>query len=184
MDDPSLAKTLAGRVYENIREDIISGKLAPGSKLRMELLSSQYEVGLTPLREALSRLVGDALVFSEGQRGFWVATLSMEELDDVTSVRFLIESEALARSIRDGDESWEKNLHAAFERLTEAESNLQKKQGKEQLREWELANTAFHESLVSACGSPWLIQLRWKMYRQAERYRRISLINKKGFISR
>ena len=88
-------KTLADRTYRQLRGDIVNGRLAAGSKLKLEGLAQDYEVGMSPLREALARLMGDLLVVSEGQRGFWVAPLSLDELDDVSRVRALIETEAL-----------------------------------------------------------------------------------------
>ena len=74
------AKTLAAQVYEKLREDIVAGHLEPGSKLKLEQLLSKYSVGMSPLREALSRLVGDMLVTSQGQRGFRVAPLSLTQI--------------------------------------------------------------------------------------------------------
>ena len=176
MNEAVVAKTLAGRVYQDIRRDIVDGVLPAGSKLRMEALSKQYDVGLTPLREALARLVGDAMVVTEGQRGFWVAPLSIEELEDISAVRSLIETEALSRSIEKGDDAWAEELTRAFEELTRIETSLNSEPSDEQMHQWETANRVFHQALVSACGSPWLIKLRDQMYRQAERYRHISLL--------
>ncbi|MCG8371458.1 MAG: FCD domain-containing protein [Proteobacteria bacterium] len=170
------SKTLAARAYQDIRRDIVDGVLPAGSKLRMEALSKRYDVGLTPLREALARLVGDSMVVTEGQRGFWVAPLSIEELEDISNVRSLIETEALTRSIERGDDEWEQQLTAAFEDLTRIETGLGGNPSDEQMHDWEAVNRRFHEILVSACGSPWLIKLRDTMYRQAERYRHISLM--------
>jgi DNA-binding GntR family transcriptional regulator len=104
---PDADRTLADQAYRRLRHDIVSGRLAAGSKLRLEGLVGDYEIGMSPLREALARLVGDLLVVSEGQRGFWVAPLSLDELDDVSRVRGLIETEALGLAIRHGDADWE-----------------------------------------------------------------------------
>ena len=176
MGENRVAKTLAGRAYSEIRGDIVDGVLPGGFKLRAEALSKQYKVGLTPLREALARLVGDGMVVTEGQRGFWVAPLSIEEHEDLSAVRLLIETEALTRSIQNGDDQWIEKLTRAFRHLTLIENGLTTDSWDEILHEWEDANRAFHEALVSACGSPWLIKLRRIMYRQAERYRHLSLV--------
>lgn len=170
-----VAKTLAERAYADIRNDIVDGVLPAGSKLRMEALSQRYDVGLTPLREALARLVGDEFVYSEGQRGFWVATLSVEEHEDLSNMRCLIESEALTRSIELGGDDWEEELKFRFDELSRIETALPVDATDEQLHDWEHANEMFHQALVAACGSRWLIKLRDVLYRQAERYRHISL---------
>jgi DNA-binding transcriptional regulator YhcF (GntR family) len=84
----------------NVGHDVVCGKLAPGERLRVEHLKDQYAVGAGTLREALSLLVADALVTSEGQRGFRVAPISMEDLEDVTNTRVMLETEvAIHRDI-------------------------------------------------------------------------------------
>lgn len=168
------AKTIADRTYQRLRHDIISGELAPGSKLRMEMLSHRYEVGLSPLREALFRLTGDALVVAEGQRGFWVSQVSVDELSDTMNTRSLIESQALALSIERGGTEWERSVRAAYEELSLIERDITSGDARIFAR-WEGANRRFHEALVSACGSPWLIRLRNMLHRHSERYRMISI---------
>src|SRR5687767_12111261 len=101
-DNTTVAKTIADQTYQHIRRDIISGELAPGTKLAMELLSKKYGVGLSPLREALVKLTGDALAVAEGQRGFWVSQISLDELRDTMNTRLLIETQALSMSIEKG----------------------------------------------------------------------------------
>ena len=59
-------QTLTTSVLERLRSDIIKGRLLPAQRLRFEELKSTYGVGLSPLREALMRLVADGLdVFVE-----------------------------------------------------------------------------------------------------------------------
>lgn len=174
----TVGRTLADTTYRRLRHDIIAGRLTAGSKLKLEGLANDYAVGMSPLREALTRLMGDLLVVSEGQRGFWVAPLSLEELDDVSRVRALIETEALNLAIRHGDVAWETNVRRAFDDLTAIEMKLpQTAEALDPpvLEEWERANRAFHAALVSASGSPVLIKLRDLLYQQSERYRRVSL---------
>jgi len=61
-------------VQQRLREDIVSGRLAPREKLRLAELKTRYAMGSSPLREALSRLVGEGLVTFEGNRDFGYAT--------------------------------------------------------------------------------------------------------------
>ena len=180
---PSSARTLARRAYQRLRRDIVHGQLAAGSKLKLEALVQQYEIGMSPLREALARLVGDQLVKTEDQRGFWVAPLSLEELDDISRVRNLIETEALRLSIERGDDAWRQRLTAAFDALTEIEKDvteLAPQLPQQTLDTWEERNHDFHTILISACDSPWLIKLQELLYHQAERYRRVSLSASRG----
>ena len=179
----SSARTLARRAYQRIRADIVSGRLQPGSKLKLETLVQQYAIGMSPLREALARLAGDQLVKTEDQRGFWVAPLSLDELDDISRVRTLVETEALRLSIENGDEAWERGVRGAFEALSEVERDLpaiQQPIPQETLVLWEERNHAFHTALIAACRSPWLVRLQELLYHQAERYRRVSLSYSQG----
>lgn len=179
----SAARTLARRAYDRLRRDIVNGDLPAGSKLKLEALVQHYEIGMSPLREALARLVGDQLVKTEDQRGFWVAQLSLAELDDISRVRNLIETEALRMSIEQGDASWEARVRVSFAALTEIEqvvSGYSDAVPAESVALWEESNRSFHNSLISACDSPWLVKLQELLYHQAERYRRVSLSTSRG----
>ena len=74
--------TLAEKAYDALRHDIIRGELPPGRPLRLSDLSERYEMGFSPLREALNRLQAERLVTAESLRGFRVAPLSLDELLD------------------------------------------------------------------------------------------------------
>lgn len=165
-------KTLVESAYRNLRRDIIEGRLRPGEKLRVEHLKDDYGVGAGTLREALSLLIADALAVSQGQRGFRVASMSIEDFEDITRTRVMLECEALRQSIALGDDGWEGELAAAFHRLSKAEERLSEGGGQE---EWEERNRVFHEVLIAACPSRWIKHFLAILYRQAERYRRLSL---------
>ena len=125
---------------------MICGKLAPGERLRVEHLKDQYEVGAGTLREALSLLVSDALVTSEGQRGFRVAPISLADLEDVTNTRVMLETEALRQSIRHGDARWGTALQHSYEFLSHTEVDLAESGS----ALWERRNKALHEALIAA----------------------------------
>ena len=169
----SPAKTLVETSYNRLRSDIIAGKLAPGAKLRIEELREDYQIGASPLREALNRLAGEGFVTVEEQRGFKVAPISLDDLQDLSRMRIMLECEALRDSIRNGDDEWEANLVAAYHRLQKAEQSYGKN-----LAEWERRNEEFHESLVAACVSPWLLRLRHILYEQHKRYRFIAILTR------
>lgn len=169
-------KTIADSIYHRLRHDIVSGALPPGDKLRMEMLTRRYDVGMSPIREALMRLTGDALVRIEGQRGFWVSEISLDELEDTMRTRALVETEALARSIEKGDEEWENMVRDSYRTLAALEANLETGDA-DHIALWEEANEQFHKALVSASDSPWLERLRLILHQHTKRYRMISLAN-------
>jgi DNA-binding GntR family transcriptional regulator len=165
------SRTLIERAYAQLRDDIIEGTLAPGEKLRVEHLKAHYQVGAGTLREAITRLVSDALVVAEGQRGFRVAPIALEDLEDLTQLRLHIEIEALRRSIRNGDAAWRARLQQAFDDLSAFEQPIRS----EQRMQWELLNVRFHETLTSAHGSPWTMKVLRMLSRHGERYRRYAI---------
>lgn len=167
---PTAARTLIERAYEQLRADIIEGRLAPGEKLRVEHLKDRYEVSAGTLREAITRLVSDALAVAEGQRGFRVAPIALEELEDITQLRVQIETEALRLSIQAGTSAWREAVQAAYAALSDAEPIVP-----ERRREWEQLNLRFHEALLSGHASPWTLRVLRLLSRHSERYRSVGI---------
>lgn len=165
------AKTLVDSVYARLRSDIIKGELSPNSKLRIDDLRQHYATGASPLREALNRLAGEGFVTVEGQRGFRVSPVSLEELEDLTRMRILLECEAICDSIEYGDDNWEAGIVAAFHRLVKAEENALKN-----FDEREKRNDEFHDALVAASPSTWLLKFRGILYEQHKRYRLLAIL--------
>jgi len=168
--------TLSDKAYRALRRDIVSGNLKPGERLRIAKLINDYDIGASPLREALSKLSSEFLVLVEGQRGFSVAPISVEELRDVSQIRQDLEAEAVRRAIANGGDQWEAAIVAAFYNLSKADRRRQE-DNVAFAAEWEDRNREFHEALVAACDSETIKRLRRLLYYQHERYRRISLKN-------
>jgi GntR family transcriptional regulator, carbon starvation induced regulator len=168
------ANTLTEQVLARLREDILSGDLAASQKLRVQDLSRRYGVGASPLREALSRLTADGLVANESNRGFRVASVSVAEFLDVTENRRRIESLALERSIKAGDDAWEGRVLADYHQLRKLEaSHLSNSKLNDPAFEWERRHRNFHQALISACPSPWLLHFDRLLVYQFDRYRRM-----------
>lgn len=170
--------TLAEKAYDALRRDIVGGTLKPGAPLRMAQLSARYEMGFSPLREALNRLQAERLVTSVALKGFSVAPLSMEEMWDATNTRILIESRALRLSIDLGGDEWEAGIVGSLHALL-----LQAARGtatEEDARALETRHHAFHRALLAACGSGWLMEFFQRLYVESERYRHPVLAPRAG----
>jgi GntR family carbon starvation induced transcriptional regulator len=174
--DPA-PKSLVAGAYKKLRADIIEGRLPPGSRLRVEHLKDDYKVGAGTLREALGLLIADALVTSHEQRGFRVAPIALEDYYDITKTRVMLECEALRQSIDNATVEWEGELSSAFHQLRRAEEKLAG-QSPEASSQWELCNQRFHQTLLANCPSRWMLHFLTILYRQSERYRRISLAHR------
>jgi len=163
-------RTLGEAVYTRLRQDIVWGHLPPGAPLRSDNLREAYGIGISPLREALSRLVAERLVTTVGQRGFRVAPLTTADVADTMETRVLIEGEALVRSIRRGDIAWETRVVASFHALSRVPVPNRAGTSAEL---WFRHHRQFHLALLDACGSPWLLELAGLLFDQAERHRAV-----------
>ncbi len=172
-DLPDPPRTVTEIVYRRFRRDILLGKLPPGSPLRSNDLRREYEVGISPLREALSRLVSEQLVTVSGQRGFRVAPVTVEDVFDTMEMRIVLESEAIARSIRDGGLSWESGVVSSFHALSRTE--VPKAAGSGKAEHWSKQHRRFHMALIDGCGSRWMKSMVRSLYDHAERHRSLAI---------
>ena len=115
---PAPKRSLADEVTERIRGAILSGKLEPGARLREELLAESLNVSRGPIREALHQLEREGLVIVYRNRGTFVARLSHEDLEEVYSLRRVIERLAVQRMIQRGDPTRLEELQKVVETLS------------------------------------------------------------------
>ena len=166
--------TLASSVYEKLRNDIMAGELRPGERLRSDLLRERYEVGNSPMREALNRLAADGLVSREDQKGFRVADASRDALLELVKTRCWLEETAVRQSILNGGTEWEERLVLAFHRLSRTPRSSSEDVYTHN-PDWEARHREFHLALISGCGSKWLIGFCDQLNDQAERYRQLAV---------
>ncbi|SHE79725.1 transcriptional regulator, GntR family [Modicisalibacter ilicicola DSM 19980] len=160
--------TAASQVFNALKQDLIRGRFTAGEKLAISALKSRYQVGLSPLREALNRLAAYGLLEQLNQRGFRVPTLDASELADIAHLRTQLECMALVQAFQAGDAEWESQLLAAQHRLRRAD------QTPGEIERWEQAHQHFHRTLLAPSGSPWLLRFIEQLHDQFDRYRRLA----------
>jgi len=168
---PKAGSTRVVPLAHQLRQLIVCGEIAPGARLRLDDLRERFGVSLSPVREALSRLLAEGFVEGHENRGFRVADVSREGLGEITQLRARLETMALEEAVRKGDDAWEERLVAVFHRLGKLESQRLE----ERIEDWERAHRQFHMTLVSACGMPLLLQFCAVLHDQNDRYRRLFL---------
>jgi GntR family transcriptional regulator, carbon starvation induced regulator len=169
-------RTETERAYALLRAELLAGALAPGERLRPADLQTRLDVGLTPIREALTRLGVEGLIVGESQRGFRVKDVSLAEFADLMETRRDLERVCLLRAIKRGNHAWEAEIVAAMHLL--ARTPLPRAPDDRLAAEqWESCHRTFHFALVSACGSPWRLQFWQTLYDHAERYRKMRLLH-------
>jgi len=165
------AATLSERAATLVERDILIGHLAPGARLGIVDLVERYDIGATPLREGLSRLVSRGLIVGIGQRGFRVADISREDLADITAMRTAVEIEAVRLAITNGNDAWEADILSALHQLRrhiERTGN----EFREGAEDFDRLHKGFHTALLGACGSKRMLAAHSDLYDQAYRYRR------------
>lgn len=172
--------SLTAEAFSRIRMEILACRLPPGQKLVIADLCQNLGFSLGAVREALARLTSEGLVEAEPRKGFRVTPITEIELKDITSVRSTIECLCLENAISNGNVKWETNIVATLFELSR--TSLQDAGDPALVSEiWADVHRRFHEALVAACDSPWLLRLREILFVQSERYRRVSVpLNSKG----
>ena len=166
------APTQASMVYQRLRHDILNGRLAPGRRLRVKALKERYDVGHSPLREALNRLTASGLIDQVDGKGFQVSTTSADELQELITTRCWLEEIALRQSIRGGDAAWEERVLLACHRLAKLpRSRSTGEHPFQSAPDWDKRHREYHAALISACGSQILIGYCEQLHERMLRYR-------------
>jgi GntR family carbon starvation induced transcriptional regulator len=170
-------RTVAEQTYRQLKADLLTGAFAPGAALLTRELLARYGCGISPLREALARLVGEGFLAASGHRGVRVPLPSCADLDDLYRIRILLECEALGLAMTHGDDHWEAAALAACHRLERAPlpGTGADEDRAARAMEWEQRHRAFHAALVAAAPAPRLLRLVEQMVEQTERYRAMRL---------
>jgi len=165
-DPERVPSSITQRVRDELRDQIVSGSIEPGMRLKVEDLKRQLNVGTAPIREALSLLTSDQLVERLDQRGFRVAEATAAHFNDLLALRCLLEERAIQDSIRHADDDWEVLVRQAYADWASADPAAPQRR--------ERLHKQFHMSLLAACGSPMLFGLCNQLYDQNIRYRFIA----------
>lgn len=142
--------TRVASVHALLRRDILNGKFQPGSRLAAAALQERYGASSGLLREVLPRLVAEGLAVAKPQRGYWVISVSPDDLRHLTEARVLIETTVLRQSIHDGDIAWESRALAAHHTLVNTAAAAADGSGVNE--DWLDAHARFHSALLA--GAP------------------------------
>lgn len=173
------AKSRGEQAWQILREAIFTGRFAPGAPLRFHEMQALCGMSVSPVREALTRLVAEGLVETEHNRGYRVAPLSRHDLEDLVRTRVKIEGSALERAVELGDERWEAQIMSSLHVLTRLP---RRRAGEPRLmdEEWERRHNDFHFALIAACDSAITLQICRALNDRADRFRHISLAFETG----
>ena len=160
--------SLEEQVTATLEEEILTGKLAAGTALTEQSLSTRLGVSRTPIRAALHTLAEEGLIDLVPNRGAVVIGVTREDLVDIYNIRMRLEGLASATAARRISED---DLTKLRESVELAEFYIQKNDT-EHLKE---LDTAFHSIIYRASGNRMLCKTLSELHRNITSYRKLSL---------
>jgi DNA-binding GntR family transcriptional regulator len=161
-------RTVTEQVLAQLRGMIMSGTLAPGSRIDQAELAQRFGVSVVPVREALARLQSSGLVRIVPHRGVFVEALSAEELVDIYHVREVLEEHAArlaAPRLSDADIEAIGQITRALQTAALAGDD----------ERFLTLNGDFHFTIYRAAGRPHMLQIIEQLWDRSARYRRLQL---------
>jgi DNA-binding GntR family transcriptional regulator len=152
--DPLARPTLGERAYERIAGLLVSGQAAPGERLSLRDLAAALDVSITPVREAVSRLVADGALEVARNRTVAVPLMGLARFRDLTRVRIEVEGFAAAEAARRRDTRALDEIRAC-EHAFRAEAAAPSGDPARPV----LLNQRLHFAIYDAAGSPTLREI-------------------------
>jgi DNA-binding GntR family transcriptional regulator len=161
-------KSLGRYVYENLREAIVKGDLAPGSRVVESRVADALGISRTPVREAIHKLEREGLLRPLPSGGLFVAGLTRREIEETFGIRSVLESYAARLA---AIHYKEEELEPLEEKIREYQSFLDRGR----LDALPRINTAFHDLLYALSRSPRLVGMINGLRDQIYRFREVIL---------
>ncbi len=168
--------SLRGRVYNRLREDILSGKLKENEELREITIGEELGVSRTPVREAFRQLELEGLITIIPNKGAFVTGITGKDVKDIYMIRSHLEG-LCARLACD---------HVTEEQLSEMEENIYLGEfhaSKGHMDQMAELDSRFHELLYEACDSKMLENLLKDYHQYVMRIRKKTLSTSRGTVS-
>jgi len=164
---PLTIRSAEDQVYEALRDRIVGG-LPAEAPLRLNEIAESLAVSTMPVRTALRRLEAENLVVTRPRRGFFVAPLRVEDIEEIQVMRVRIEGLAARMGAPNVDES-------GLKRMRELLTQLKRAVAKKDIDAYIVHGAEFEQVCYDAAGWPRLSRLVEAMRRSAERYLRIAV---------
>ena len=159
-DNPTIRK----KVYEHVREQILSGQIAPNERLIEAKIAQDIGTSRTPVREALHSLEIEGLIESIPRIGYTVKAISDREVVELWEIRCLIEGLAARWAVEKAAKKLVKELRKNIVRAEEQVSSGN-------LDVFVELDGQFHETIARLSGGQRLLELAQTLRRHVLRYR-------------
>jgi len=156
--------TLRERISDKLRDAIISGEIAPGTRLQEVEIAEQYKTSRTPVREAFRQLESEGFLLIRPRRGAVVSSITARDIREFYEVKSVLESFAAKRAVaRISDED--------IERMAELNQQMKELYQSSKISKMVPVHNEFHEVFVKAAGNERLASLISSLVRQFQRFR-------------
>jgi DNA-binding GntR family transcriptional regulator len=165
---PPGQRTATEKVMARLRTMLITGALAPGSRIDQADLVRRFDVSIVPIREALARMASAGLVEIVPHRGVFVVNVSADELTDLYAVREILEEQAAMIAV---DRMTDSDI-AELEKIAAAMTRTAKKG---QLEDFLKYNREFHMTVYRASKRRHMLQVIEQLWDLSARYAHLQL---------
>lgn len=157
-------KTTSALIVDSLRERLMNQEFSDSEVLRQEHLAREYNVSVSPVREALVQLEAEGLLKLVRHRGYSINTLSADDIRQLYELRAMIEVDLLAHAIprlKESDISHAKQFHEAMGKICRRGA---------QTSAWTNLNWEFHTSLYKAADRRQFLSVLENLYQNINRY--------------
>lgn len=138
----------AEQIFLDLRTQIMTGELPPGSRHSIYALADTLQASRTPVREAVLRLADLHLVTIHKNRGVVVRHIDPAQIEAIFEMRFLVEGAAAAHAAR-------QSTDAILDRLTELSAQMRTACERDSESDFLIADRAWHETIISGLANSW-----------------------------
>jgi DNA-binding GntR family transcriptional regulator len=140
---------LADRAYEELRDRIVTLRIAPGAPIDEDVIGQELQMGRTPVREAIKRLSLESLVTVFPRRGTFASEINITDLAHISDVRGVLEGMAAERAA-------ERITEAQRAELDELLNELGHSQGSDDLEALMALDAQVHRFIYRCAANPYL----------------------------
>ena len=167
MNTTNVFSSKGSLAYSELRRLILSGGLAPGSRISQYELAENMQMSITPLREAIRRLSSEGLIIMDTHRDSRVADMSAAEAQELLEIRLSLEPSATELAAHRRTDADIATMRAAAANLLP----VTRVWGEEAIT----AHREFHRAVYAASHNTTMIKLLDDLWDKSDRYRRIGL---------
>jgi DNA-binding GntR family transcriptional regulator len=152
------SKGLKSGLLDQLRQQILLGKLEPGLFIRQATIAEQFGVSRTPVREVLKALESEGLLENLPECGYRVRKRTLRDLIEIIDVRALMEGYAAKLAAMSPESQQLDAMLALAEKIDESRKLYIETQNLDDLTKWSNYEQEFHQSIIIASQNKFLLQ--------------------------